>query len=192
MGMKLFRADSDKQQIAAIRNGDEKAFARVYEHYWKKLLAISFQHTKDKGMAEEIVQEVFVSLWQRRNELEIQHLSSYLATAVKFATFKMLQRSRQQELIRDAVLPKDFQQLDEQAIDARFLQEYVDGIVEKLPERCKLVFQLSRDAQKSHQEIAQQLHISQKAVEANITRALKVIRINLRRVGFSLFLFLFF
>lgn len=47
--MKLFRVDSDKQQIAAIRNGDEKAFARVYEHYWKKLLAISFQHTKDKG-----------------------------------------------------------------------------------------------------------------------------------------------
>ncbi len=67
--MKLFRVDSDKQQIAAIRNGDEKAFARVYEHYWKKLLAISFQHTKDKGMAEEIVQEVFVSLWQRRNSL---------------------------------------------------------------------------------------------------------------------------
>src|SRR5690606_5523362 len=192
MGMKLFRADSDKQQIAAIRNGDEKAFARVYEHYWKKLLAISFQHTKDKGMAEEIVQEVFVSLSQRRNELEIQHLSRYLATAVKIATFKMLQRSRQQELIRDAVLPKDCQRLDEQAIDARFLQEYVDGIVEQLPERCKLVFQLSRDAQKSHQEIAQQLHISQKAVEANITRALKVIRINLRRVGFSLFLFLFF
>src|SRR5690606_38580174 len=143
IGMKLFMADLDWQQVADIRNGEENAFGRVYDHYWKKLLAISFQHTKDKGMAEEIVQEVFVSLWQRRNELEIQHLSSYLATAVKFATFKMLQRSRQQELIRDAVLPKDFQQLDEQAIDARFLQEYVDGIVEKLPERCKLVFQLS-------------------------------------------------
>lgn len=189
--MKVLLGDFDKRYIAAIKNGDKKAFAQVYEHYWKKLLTISFQHTKDKEMAEEIVQDVFISLWQRRDNLEIEHLSSYLATAVKFSTFKMLHRTRRQEMIRDAVLPKDDHQLDEEVIDARFLQEYVDGIVEKLPERCKLVFQLSRKEQKSHQEIAEELHISEKAVEANITRALKTLRINLRRVGFSLFFFLF-
>lgn len=190
--MKVLLGDFDKQYVAAIKNGDKEAFAQVYEYYWKKLLAISFQHTKDKEMAEEIVQDVFISLWQRRNNLEIEHLSSYLATAVKFSTFKMLHRTRRQEMIRDAVLPKDDHQLDEEVIDARFLQEYVDGIVEKLPERCKLVFQLSRKEQKSHQEIAEELHISEKAVEANITRALKMLRINLRRVGFGLFFFLFF
>lgn len=189
--MKVLLGDFDKRYIAAIKNGDKKAFAQVYEHYWKKLLTISFQHTKDKELAEEIVQDVFISLWQRRNNLEIEHLSSYLATAVKFSTFKMLHRTRRQEMIRDAVLPKDDHQLDEEVIDARFLQEYVDGIVEKLPERCKLVFQLSRKEQKSHQEIAEELHISEKAVEANITRALKMLRVNLRRVGFSLFFFLF-
>jgi|SRR5690606_15013379 len=189
--MKVLLGDFDKRYIAAIKNGDKKAFAQVYEHYWKKLLTISFQHTKDKELAEEIVQDVFISLWQRRNNLEIEHLSSYLATAVKFSTFKMLHRTRRQEMIRDAVLPKDDHQLDEEVIDARFLQEYVDGIVEKLPERCKLVFQLSRKEQKSHQEIAEELHISEKAVEANITRALKMLRVNLRRVGFGLFFFLF-
>ncbi|PRD48949.1 RNA polymerase sigma-70 factor [Sphingobacterium haloxyli] len=187
----LFDNFDKKQYVTAIKNGDKEVFAQVYAYYWKRLLAISFQHTNDKEMAEEIVQDVFISLWQRRNILEIEHLSSYLATAVKFSTFKMLHRTRRQEMIRDAVLPKNDHQLDEEVIDARFLQEYVDGIVEKLPERCRLVFQLSRKDQKSHQEIAKELHISEKAVEANITRALKVLRINLRRVGFSLF-FLFF
>lgn len=191
MGIKVLLSNFDKQYVAAIKNGDKEAFAEVYEHYWKKLLALSFRHTKDKEMAEEIVQDVFVSLWQRRNDLEIEHLSSYLATAVKFSTFKRLHHARRQEMIRNAVLPKADQQLDEQAIDARFLQEYVDGIVEKLPDRCRLVFQLSRKDQKSHQEIAEELQISEKAVEANITRALKVLRINLRRVGFSMFFFFF-
>lgn len=190
MGIKVLLNDFDKQYVAAIKNGDKEAFAHVYEYYWKKLLAVSFRHTKDKEMAEEIVQDVFVSLWQRRKDLEIEHLSNYLATAVKFATFKRLHRTRRQEMIREAILPKEAQQLDEQAIDARFLQEYIDGVVEKLPERCKLVFQMSRNAQKSHQEIAKELQISEKAVEANITRALKVLRVNLRRVGFSLLFFL--
>src|SRR5690606_12417246 len=192
MGMKNLPRDLDKRWVASLKRGDREAFAVIYEYYWKKLLAVSFQHTKDKEMAEGIVQDVFISLWQRRNNLEIESLSSYLATAVKFSTFKTLYRMRRQEMIRDAVLPKDDHQLDEQVIDVRFLQEYVDGIVEKLPERCKLVFQLSRKEQKSHQEIAEELRISEKAVEANITRAVKVLRINLRRVGFSLFFLLLF
>ncbi len=183
--------DSESVWLAAIRDSDKEAFGQVYAHYWRKLLALSYQYTKDKEMAEEIVQDVFVSLWQRRADLIIDSLAAYLATAIKFSTFKALHRAKKQALIRESVLSHNYVQLDEEAIDARFLKEYVDGIVETLPERCKLVFQLSRESQKSHQEIAQELEISEKAVEANITRALKVLRLSLRKVGFSLFFFLF-
>lgn len=183
--------DSEIVWVSAIRSGDEEAFAQVYDHYWRTLLALSYQYTKDKALAEEIVQDVFVSLWQRRTDLVIDSLSAYLATAIKFSTFKALHRAKRQALIRETVLAQSSVQLDEEAIDARFLKEYVDGIVEKLPERCKLVFQMSRESHKSHQEIAQELAISEKAVEANITRALKVLRVNLRKVGFTLFFFLF-
>ena len=184
--------DLDNDWVVSLKEGSRDAFGEIYAHYWKSLLSVAYGHTKDKEMAEEIVQDVFVSLWQRRDQVDIQSLSAYLATAVKFATFKTLQRSRRQEQIREDVLPQHGQQLDEEAIDARFLKEYLDGVIENLPDRCRLVFQLSRDAQKSHQEIAEQLSISEKAVEANITRALKVLRVNLRRVGFGLFFFFFF
>ncbi|WP_085471107.1 RNA polymerase sigma-70 factor [Sphingobacterium psychroaquaticum] len=190
--MRTQREEFEKKWIASIRIGDKEIFGEIYDHYWKRLLAISFQHTKDKELAEEIVQDVFVSVWQRRQDVKIDNLDRYLATAVKFSTFKFLQRRRRQELIREEVLPHDQMQLDEEAIDARFLQEYVNGVVETLPDRCRLVFQLSRSEQMTHREIADTLDISEKAVEANITRALKVLRVSLRKVGFTFLAFLFF
>ncbi|QBQ42075.1 RNA polymerase sigma-70 factor [Sphingobacterium psychroaquaticum] len=190
--MRTQREEFEKKWIASIRIGDKEIFGEIYDHYWKRLLAISFQHTKDKELAEEIVQDVFVSVWQRRQDVQIDNLDRYLATAVKFSTFKFLQRRRRQELIREEVLPHDQMQLDEEAIDARFLQEYVNGVVETLPDRCRLVFQLSRSEQMTHREIADTLDISEKAVEANITRALKVLRVSLRKVGFTFLAFLFF
>lgn len=181
--------DLEKQWIVSLQQGDRQAFADIYDFYWKKLLAIAFTLTKDKDTAEEIVQEVFVSLWNRRESVKIVSLSHYLATAVKFSTFKALQRARRREEILSAEMSQDAFQQDQNTIDARFLQEYLHGVVDSLPERCKLVFQLSRDEHYSNREIAAELQISEKAVEANITRALKVLRVQLRKVGF---IFLFF
>ncbi|GGH30475.1 RNA polymerase sigma-70 factor [Sphingobacterium alkalisoli] len=176
----------------ALVGGSEEAFATIYDRYWKILLGLAYKHTHDKMVAEEIVQEVFVSLWRRRTEVKIDTISSYLATAVKFATFKQIQRTRRQQEIRDAVLPVDTRQLDEEYIDARFLQEFIDGLVEKLPEKCQLIFRLSREEHKTNKEISSELNVTEKAVEAQITRALKTLRVNLRKVGFSLFFLLLF
>lgn len=181
--------DLEKQWIVSLQQGDRQVFADIYDFYWKKLLSIAFNLTKDKESAEEIVQEVFVSLWKRRETLQILSLSHYLATAVKFSTFKVLQRARRHEQILNSEMPQLAYQQDQNMIDARFLQEYLHDVVNTLPERCKLVFQLSRDEYYSNREIAAELQISEKAVEANITRALKVLRVQLRKVGF---IFLFF
>lgn len=182
----------EEELAIALVEGSEEAFAAIYDRYWKILLGLAYKHTRDKMLAEEIVQEVFVSLWRRRTEVKIDALSSYLATAVKFTTFKQIQRTRRQEEIRDTVLPVDGKQLDEEYIDARFLQEYINGLVEKLPEKCQLIFRLSREEHKTNKEISSALNVTEKAVEAQITRALKTLRLNLRKVGFSFFLFLFF
>lgn len=181
--------DIEKHWIVALRQSDRQVFADIYDFYWKKMLAIAYSLTKDKESAEEIVQEVFISLWNRRESVHIESLSHYLATAIKFSCFKVLKRAkRHDQIIAKEMMQTDYQ-LDQDQIDARFLEEYLHGVVATLPERCKLVFQLSREKHLPNREIAAQLHISEKAVEANITRALKVLRVQLRKVGF---IFLFF
>lgn len=182
--------EGNGESIAAWNAGEERAFATIYDTYWSQLLAIAYRLTGDKEQSEEIVQEVFVSLWRRRNEVKIETVSAYLATAVKFSCFKMIQRTRRQRELQEQFAVVDLYE-EEQAIDARFLKEYLDGVVEELPERCRLVFRMSREQMMSHKEISAELAISQKAVEAQISKALKVLKLNLRKVGF-VFLFTLF
>lgn len=171
----------------AFRKGDDRAFTAVYFQYWDKLLAIAYKHTKDKSDAKEIVQDVFVSLWNRREEVEIQLLESYLATAIKFAVFKTLARQKRHLEIETSVFSHESEQSLEEQMDALFLKEYLEGLVEELPERCRLIFRYSRDHNRSNQEIACELEISEKAVEANITRAIKKLRFHIKNSWFLLF-----
>lgn len=177
----------EQELLLRLRQGDERAFTAIYLQYWEKLLAIAYKLTKEKDLAEEIVQDVFLSLWTRRNEVHIDSVEKYLATAIKYATFKKLTRQRRHEEIEAMLFSQEqYQSLDEQ-IDARFLSDYVKGVVERLPERCRLVFKSSREDLKSNAEIAKEQNISEKAVEANITRALKKIRHSLDKGWFLLF-----
>lgn len=190
--MRKRQEKSDEELAKSLIEGDEAAFAEIYERYWKTLLAIAYKHTKDKAAAENIVQDVFIALWDRRKAIQIRSISTYLATAVKFATFKSLYRARRHaEIEQESLVGRDIQ-LDEEHIDALFLQEYLNGIVEELPDKCRLVFRYSREKYLSNAEIAQSLSISEKAVEANLTRALKILRLNLRKAGlFTAILWLF-
>lgn len=176
--------------ILALKKGEEWAFTHIYEKYWKILLAVSLRSIHDQVLAEGIVQEVFVSLWNRRNQIEIKQLEAYLATAVKFATFKAIQRNKRHLEIESSLKPAQNYYSEDENIEAIFLKEYVAGIVEHLPPKCKLVFQLSRDQYLSNEEISQSLGISIKSVEAHITRAIKVLRVNLRKVGLEIIVFI--
>jgi len=181
--MPLYNALSDLDLIALLRSADKQAFTEIYNRYWKRLLAIAYNHTKDKSAAEEMVQEVFVSLWDRRDKIEIQSVNNYLATATKFTVFKSFyrQRKKQQDLL--STLTVAISQADEEQIDARFLQEYINGFVEKLPEKCRMVFKYSREAGLSIPEISREMNIAEKTVEAHLTKALKTLRTNLTQSG---------
>lgn len=177
---------SDQELVRLLGKGDKIAYTEIYNRYWKKLLAIAYHHTKDKSAAEEIVQEVLISLWDRRTALHIEVLEYYLATAIKFAVFKSYTRKRRHDEIAQYYYTESTEsaeEVPEEMIEARFLKEYIDGVVEQLPEKCRLVFKYSRNEYKSNLEIAEELSISEKAVEAHITRAIKHLRGTLRRAG---------
>lgn len=172
----------DDQLVSRLRSGDEFAFTEIYNRYWEKLLAIGHYHTRDKQSAEDIVHEVMISLWSRKMDLEITSLQAYLATAVKFAVFKAITRDkRRRDLLNEA--PGDKYSPDiEDKLEARFLQEYLQGAVEALPEKAKLVFTYSRTDELTISEIAKKMDLSPKAVEYHMTKALRALRNTLRKV----------
>jgi RNA polymerase sigma-70 factor (family 1) len=174
---------SDDILADRLRSGDELAFTEIYNRYWKKLLAIAYNHLKNKAAAEEVLQEVFMSLWDRRYELHLDPVAGYLATAVKFSVFKHFARSKRHRELLEAYYSINIVHNDEERINAIFLQEYINGIVETLPEKCRLVFKLSREQHRTIPEIAQELQIAEKTAEAHLTKALRTLKIALRDSG---------
>lgn len=183
--------DTDAMLFEAITHDNEQAFATLYDRYWCRLLAVAYAVTKEQNLAEEVVQEVFVSLWQRRQTVSVQNLEQYLATAVKFSAFKAMQRRRRHHEIESGVISMQPQSVASEEVDAKFLREYMNDIVENLPEKCQIVFKMSRESYLTNKEIADNLNISQKSVESHITRALKVLKLGLRRAGYLFFMMLF-
>ncbi|MDB5128248.1 RNA polymerase sigma-70 factor [Mucilaginibacter sp.] len=173
---------TDCKLLELFTNGNDAAFAEIYNRYWKKLIALSYSYTKDKFLAEEIVQEVFVSLWNRRGVVKIETLSSYLATAIKFSVFKNIYTKNRHERLLEQMPASSIAELPEDLVHAKFLEEYVNGLVEQLPEKCRLVYKYSRQKGLSPQEIAEEMNIAKKTVEAHLTKALKMLRLNLKEM----------
>lgn len=165
-----------------LSSGDHAAFTEIYNRYWEKLLAIGYYYTQSKQAAEDIVHEVMIGLWTKRSELAIQSLPAYLATAVKFSVFKAIVRDRRRRDLLLANASTDFTEEIENKLDARFLSALLQGEIENLPEKTRLVFRYSRHEELSVKEIAQKMDLSPKAVEYHITKALRTLRDSLKKI----------
>ncbi|WDF77197.1 RNA polymerase sigma-70 factor [Mucilaginibacter sp. KACC 22773] len=177
---------SEEQLVLSLKAGDEAAIAEIYRRYWRKLLAIAYNHFRDKSSAEEIVQDVLIKLWDRRAEVSIDSLSGYLVTAVKYTILNAIYRERRRNEIAFNVFGSNDCDFDDEKIYANFLKEYINGVVEKLPEKCRLVFKCSREQGKNIPQIAFELNIAEKTVEAHLTKALKSIKLSLRNTSLVL------
>jgi RNA polymerase sigma-70 factor (ECF subfamily) len=186
--MQQYNALPDDELLQLLNEGDRAAFTQIYNRYWEKLLAIGFYHTKQKSEAEDIVHDVMMSLWLRRQELRIQSLDAYLATAVKFAVFKTLARNKRQRALADDLPVQGHTSPIEEKLEAKFLEEYIRGSIEQLPDKARLVFQYRRSEELPVQLVAGKLDLSPKAVEYHMTKALRILREKLKKIKFHFFL----
>jgi RNA polymerase sigma-70 factor (family 1) len=173
---------SDEDLVKEIQGGNTAAFTEAYNRYWEQLLALGYYYTKDKQAAEDIVHDVFASLWLRRGELPIRSLKAYLATAVKFAVFKAIAREkRRREVEKGLSLPVHTNDVVEK-LEARFLEDYLNGVMEELPDTARIVFTYSRAGKLSVKEIGIKMDLSPKAVEYHITKALRALREAIQKI----------
>jgi RNA polymerase sigma-70 factor (ECF subfamily) len=169
----------DNELLKRVKLSDGKAFDEIYLRYWRKLYALAFYHLKDGVAAEDIVQEIFASLWASRERADIKYLNTYLATATKYAVFHHFAQPSNYTASLEELLTLPAEQ---PAAESRMLEKEIQGEINRLPEKCRLVFRYSREEGLGNKGIADKLNISTKAVEKHITRALRQLRVQFRHM----------
>lgn len=190
--MTPFNYLSDLELIELLKGNNQKALSALYFRYWEKLLVVAGNRLNNKEIAEECVQNVFCSLWQRRHDLELKHsLSTYLAVAVKYQVIKQMDKQyRIQEGIDNIVsFQATHSTADEYLLEKEMMANIQDAIT-RLPEKCRIVFKMSREDGMSNKQIANELNLSEKTVEAHITKAIRSLRNDLALFPPILFLIL--
>lgn len=170
---------TDSQLLELIRKDDRVAFTELYNRYWDKLFTVAMHRLNDEHEAEEVVQEVFLSLWQRRLTIELTHsLNTYLSVAVKYRIINHLDKQfrKKQHIEHLAIHAPREQDSTSQWLLEKELRTQLEQSISRLPEKCRIVFLLSREQNKTNAEIAAELNIAEKTVEAHMTKALSTLR----------------
>ncbi|PVH27050.1 RNA polymerase sigma-70 factor [Sphingobacterium corticibacter] len=155
------------------------SFKQLFERYWKRLFAFAIKMTADEEDAKEIVQEIFKSLWERRDNLNIQDVERYLLRSVKLKTMEYMRNKSTKQRHHDIILSTTKIDYEDQQVQVKELSHKVNNLVESLPKQCKNVFKMSREEGMTNKEIAHLLLISERAVEYHISKALSALKIGL-------------
>ncbi len=161
--------------ISALKKGKRQAFVKIYDLHWESLFAVGIQRIGRQEIVEDMIQEIFCDLWTRRHTLEIKtSLNAYLHTALKYKVFDFYRKSTVKlETIDQShnFISSDLNA--EKVLSFKELKDRIEEGIETLPERCKLVFKMSRNEGKTAKEISEELNVSRRTVETQIHHSIK-------------------
>lgn len=175
------------QDIPALRNGDEKAFKGIYNEFYGVLYHLCIHYLHDEKVAEEIVQDTYLKLWEVRTGLNEQmNIRNFLYTITKNSCLNYLRDQKtslkHMEKMKYLEMQFNYEALEKLGDYFQFeeLRIRIDEAILKLPAEVIQTFQLSRLEELSYKEISDQQNISIKTVEARISKALRILRFNLK------------
>jgi RNA polymerase sigma-70 factor (ECF subfamily) len=175
--MFLDSAQTDEQLLEDIRHGDQSAFDELYRRHWISLYDAAFKRLDNRQQAEDIVQEIFIRIWIRRQELAINNVAAYLHTAVRYKVLSYFSRNKDASNFYEpfeATLTET--DTPEQCLIAKELLELVYDFAETLSDRKKQIFLLHIKNKLSTKEIAEVLGITQKSVQNQLGPTLQGLR----------------
>ncbi|HEY8938258.1 MAG TPA: sigma-70 family RNA polymerase sigma factor [Cyclobacteriaceae bacterium] len=186
--MSLYQNHTDRDLLLLLQQNDSNAFAELYDRHAPKVRSIAYSKTNSIDGAQEIVQETFMRLWERRSSLVIDNLPNYLAIAVKYQVINYVKKKvtveKHNEFYRTFAKISAEETL--QAVELKNLYEELEKGISRLPEKTQVVFRLNRLEHKSIAEISEKLNLSQKAIKYHITRSLKELKFYLREFIISI------
>lgn len=181
---------SEKQDnndhLVRLRDGDEKAFIQVYNQYRSKIYTYAYTLVKSTDTAEEIVQQVFIKIWQKKDQINPDlSFSAYLKKITLNHVLNYLKKISREKTLQEQiynVMETGSGRADDNLLEKELRKIYADAI-EQLPPQKKLIYQLSRTEELSHEEIALKLNISKNTVKNHMVEATKGIRAYVSKNG---------
>ncbi|MES2454520.1 MAG: RNA polymerase sigma-70 factor [Bacteroidota bacterium] len=180
---------TDHELWDRIRENNEQAFATLFYRYSSKIYSTAYSYIRNPEVCEQIVQDIFISLWTNRHKLDIQSFKSYLTSASRYRVYKHMTACKviplvYKENLEDHLFENYSTQNEAHSnLACEELQLEVDSCLQTLPKRCREIFVMSRTQDLSNDQIAAQLGISKRTVENQITYALRQLRYSLKDVS---------
>lgn len=181
---------SDLELLSLFQNGDRKAYEEIYHRYWGVIYQHARKMLQDDDDAKDLVQEVFSYFWANGSRLKIDNnVSGYLYSALRYKFFDLIDREK---VKNDYLLSLErfidrMEYSSDHLVREKQLQQIIEKEISALPDKMREVFLLSRQANLSYKEIAQDLNISENTVKKQINNALKILRSRLGTTIFSMF-----
>lgn len=169
---------SDAELLLKIKDGDTTSFQQLYKRHVDKIYSYAYSLNLDEDDAEDCIQEVFTSLWQRRAQLQVDNLGAWLLMALKKQMLFQLRKKKYQDQYVDQIVHfvSPFYDPVLETLQEKQLQEFLEVQIQQLSPRMQEVFRLSRIDQMTHKEIAAQLQISELTVKKQINSVLKIFK----------------
>lgn len=173
---------SETNLIASLKKGDEPAFEKVFKTHFNSLYNYACTILKNESAAEEVVQQVFFKIWEKRETLpEETMLKAYLYRAVHNESLNVIKHHKVRAGYQMYAVSRTEQAVNNahSKVNMAALQHELYKALNELPEQCRTIFQMSRFEDKKYKEIADELNISPKTVENQMGKALKILRTKL-------------
>lgn len=186
--MVVEQVDINEFFLLRFKNGDELAFEKIFQANYNRITGFCNQFIYDIDKAKSLTQEVFLNLWLNRQKIEtVNGIRAFLYTYAKSSCLNYIRHRKIVRKYEDRFLQEKEANLDREILESfdfnslefTELESLIQKAINDLPEKCRQVFVMSRVDGKMNKEISEELNISVKAVEANMTRALKTLRISL-------------
>ncbi|QEC45652.1 RNA polymerase sigma factor [Pseudobacter ginsenosidimutans] len=167
--MNNYQTYTDQQLLDSLKLNEEKAFTAIYNRYWEQLYRSAYRKLTDKAAAKEIVHDVLIDIWKRRESLSVNHLPAYLEKAIRFRVINYINRNKSSHFLDvfQTILYSPFE-ADSQVNMQEFLK-LLDAWIAALPEKRRQIFVKYYFENLSAREIASELDISAKTVQNNLS-----------------------
>lgn len=165
--------------VAKLRSGDARAYTEIYDRYKAPLYAFLWKRLDDKEAVRDILQEVFLTIWEKRKQINYDtSLSGYLFTAVRNKLLDRIAHQKVQQKYIDSfhAFAQNTSISTDHLIRTKEINAHIDSVIAKLPPKTREVFELSRVQNFSRKEIAQHLDISEQTVKSHMFTALKTLK----------------
>ena len=174
---------ADKSLVKLLSSSDTLAYKEIYTRYWRQVYLAALKKVDSKEIAEELAQDLFCSIWEKRGRNIIDNLGGYLNRAIRYQVIDYIRMKLTQDKYINHTRTRTSENLYPDGENSTIFKELSDAIhaaILKLPEKSREIFILSRFEHKSTKEIALIIGLTEKAVEYHITKCLKAMRLYLK------------